>query len=737
VSPGRSLRHQMAEAAADRRMVAAVHLATWRKVEARTKSLQELRHADQLRQRAAEIRQHTLDNLPGHLEQFVQRITANGASVHFAPTAAAARQIICDLAARRRLKLAVKSKSMTTEEVGLNAALAAVGVRVVETDLGEFMVQIDRDRPSHIITPIIHKDRRQVGRALARELGCQYTEDPAQITRIVRGYLRDIFRHCDLGISGANFGIAQTGTICLITNEGNGRMTVTRPRVHVALLGIEKIIPRLSDLPVFLKLLARSSTGQPMGAYTTLVSGPKRPTDCDGPEELHVVLLDNGRSRILRGPLAEVLRCVRCGACLNACPVYRNVGGHAYNSVYPGPIGSLLTPLLYGPEHHELPRASSLCGACRVACLVQIDIPELLVRLRAAARGRQPLTKRLLMQAWSWAMCWPWLYRRGQKLLRRLLPDDGQGWGRSGIGPLKSWTRERDLRRPPALSFRDLWPDEPESRDRSGPRVGLRPDAGFRPARTGEFGPEGEGRIGSVGLRSPVADASRRWRSQSQPNDLPTLIADLRSRLARIARPTPLPEPPGPELREVGSHEDLSARFVKAAEAAGCRVHFASQESWLARIGEVLRADNVARVIVQPESDTALTEDRASELIKTLTTGGIRATASVDDSELFAAAACVTGVQLAVAETGTLVCVSSETSARGATLIPPIHVALVSPAQLVADLFDAFERLAQLGPLPAQVSLITGPSKTADIEGVLVTGVHGPGVVHIVLISQQ
>jgi L-lactate dehydrogenase complex protein LldF len=452
-----SLRARLAGAVGDQRVVDAVHLATWRKVEVRAESLGKLRHYDALRDRAAQIRQHTIENLPQYLGQFVERATELGATVHFAADAAAACAIVCRIATERNVKLAVKSKSMTTEEVHLNDALGAAGVRVVETDLGEFIVQIDHDRPSHIIAPIIHKDRRQIARALVRELGCPYTEDAAEMTQIARRYLRDIFRRCELGITGVNFGIAETGTLCLVTNEGNGRMTVTRPRVHVALLGIEKIIPRLADLPVFLKLLARSSTGQPMGSYTTLINGPKRPGDLDGPQELHVVLLDNGRSRILVGPDRAILRCIRCGACLNACPVYRNVGGHAYHSVYPGPIGSVLSPLLYGREYEELARVSSLCGLCYCACPVKINIPELLVRLRVAARDRQPGGKRVLMRGWAWAMRRPWLYRLGQRLMRRFLPDAGDGGARSGPGPLGAWTAERDLLRPARRSFRELW----------------------------------------------------------------------------------------------------------------------------------------------------------------------------------------------------------------------------------------------------------------------------------------
>ena len=293
-----NLRARLAAAVADRRVVQAVHLATWRKVDQRAAAMAELRHYEALRHRAAQLRRHVLENLPRFLDQFTAQLESRGVHVHRAADAAAARRIIAEIATTRGLKLAVKSKSMTTEEVALNDALEQAGVRVVETDLGEFIVQLDHDRPSHIITPIIHKDRRQVAQTMARELGCEYTEDPTALAKIARRHLRDIFRRCDLGITGVNFGVAETGTLCLVTNEGNGRLTVTRPRVHVALLGIEKLVPRLVDLPVFLKLLARSSTGQPLGAYTTLITGPRRPGDADGPQEVNVVLLEIGRAHV-------------------------------------------------------------------------------------------------------------------------------------------------------------------------------------------------------------------------------------------------------------------------------------------------------------------------------------------------------------------------------------------------------------------------------------------------------
>lgn len=454
-----AFRRRVSAGVANLPVLRAVHETTLHKVAQRAAGMAQLRDPQALCDLAARIRQHTLDHLPDYLERFAASLHRVGGHLHLAPDADTACRIVCRIARDCGARLAVKAKSMTSEEVHLNAALESAGVRVVETDLGEFIVQLDHDRPSHIVTPIIHKNRRQIATILQRELGCPYTEDPRELTAIARRHLRDIFRRCDLGITGVNFAVAETGTICICTNEGNGRMTISRPRVHVALMGIEKLIPRLADLPVFLKLLARSSTGQPLTVYTTLITGPPHGGETDGPRKLHVVLLDNGRSRLLGSPMVEVLRCIRCGACLNACPVYRNIGGHAYGSVYPGPIGSLLTPLLFGRRAHaELPRASSLCGACLAACPVRIDIPRLLIRLRTETADAQPLSKRMGIALWRRVMLSERLYSWAQRALRRL-PRDMEKWIPRRPGPLAAWTRIRDLPVPPD-TFRQRWQSE-------------------------------------------------------------------------------------------------------------------------------------------------------------------------------------------------------------------------------------------------------------------------------------
>jgi L-lactate dehydrogenase complex protein LldF len=350
---------------------------------------------------------------------------------------------------------------MTSEEIDLTAYLEDAGLEVVETDLGEYIVQIAKDHPSHIVTPIIHKSKLDVARLFADVLGIDYTEDPRELTLAARKVLREKFRRCDMGICGVNFAVAETGTVVLVTNEGNGRLCTSRPKVVVALMGIEKVIPTMRDLAVFLKLLAKSATGQRLTVYTSLITGPRRPDDLDGPDEFHLVILDGNRTNILASQFRETLRCIRCGACLNTCPVYRNIGGHAYKSVYPGPIGKLISPLLNSyDQYQELPQSSSLCGACLDACPVMIDIPAMLIEMRNDLRrkGYLPWSHRVAFRAWSVAMRSPWLYRVGAAMYRRFVDAGSRdGWNPKLPGPLAGWTDHRDVPAMAERSFREQW----------------------------------------------------------------------------------------------------------------------------------------------------------------------------------------------------------------------------------------------------------------------------------------
>ncbi|MCI0457703.1 MAG: LutB/LldF family L-lactate oxidation iron-sulfur protein [Gemmataceae bacterium] len=426
-----------------------------------------LADSDRLRDHAKRIKEHTLARLDHYLEQLEGSVQRLGGHVHWAATAQDARRIVCDIAKRAGCQRAVKSKSMTSEEVHLNPALEQAGIEVTETDFGEFIIQLAGERPSHLVAPAVHHTRESVARVLSKHLGTDLPDDPAALAMTGRLVLREKFRTADLGITGANFAVADTGTIVLVTNEGNGRLTTTWPRVHVALMGMEKVIPRLADLPVFLKLLARAATGQTLSIYTTLITGPRRAGELDGPEEFHLVILDNGRSRILASPFRESLQCIRCGACLNACPVYRRIGGHAYGGVYSGPIGSILTPLYDSvAANPHLPHASSLCGACQSACPVKIDIPHMLVGLRELQHhhgaGRW---EALAYRVWAALLRRPWLYRLAVRLARLLMrPWAKDGWLSRLHGPGAAWTASRDFPAPAARSFRDRWKDLDNSR---------------------------------------------------------------------------------------------------------------------------------------------------------------------------------------------------------------------------------------------------------------------------------
>jgi L-lactate dehydrogenase complex protein LldF len=427
-----------------------------------------LADSDALRDHAKRVKEHTLAHLDRYLEQLEASVRARGGHVHWAATAEGARRAVADIAHGAGCRQVVKSKSMTSEEVHLNPALEAAGVEVTETDFGEFILQLAGERPSHLVAPAVHHTRESIARILSARVGAPLPDDAAALARAGRRLLREKFAAADLGITGANFAVAETGTVVLVSNEGNARLTTTCPRVHVALMGIEKVIPRWEDLPVFLKLLARAATGQTLSVYTTLITGPRRPGDADGPEEFHLVLLDGGRSRVLATPFRESLQCIRCGACLNACPVYRRVGGHAYGGVYAGPIGSVLTPLYDGVSANpHLPQASSLCGACQAACPVKINIPHMLIGLRelghhaAGARRRHGVPwERLAYRLWVAVLRRPWLYRLALRAARTALrPLARGGWLGRLPGPGAGWTATRDFPAPAARPFRERWKD--------------------------------------------------------------------------------------------------------------------------------------------------------------------------------------------------------------------------------------------------------------------------------------
>ena len=456
----------------------------------RATAIGEIPRWEELREHARAVKAHTLARLDHYLERFVSHAEEAGSVVHWARDASEACEIVQSIARSHDARRIVKSKSMTTEEIHLNAALERAGAAPVETDLGEWIIQLAGETPSHIIVPAIHKTQAQVTELFVEKLEIEATDDVEELTRTAREHLRRHFAEADLGISGVNFAVAETGSILILENEGNARMTTSLPRVHVAVMGIEKVIPRFDDLEVFLRLLPRSGTGQHLTSYQSILTGPGRwevpgpgrlegPRPGEGPEKLHIVLLDNGRSAMLSEPVTrQSLACIRCGACLNACPVYQQIGGHAYGSVYPGPIGAVITPQLAGVEKAaQLPFASSLCGACRDVCPVKIDIPALLLDLRSKVVRREGLPhspaspqkaprlpsrrlERLAFRAWSLSMAGPRRYRIASWIASRIvrrIPVGPRSLAARWAAPLAAWSASRELPLPAERSFRERW----------------------------------------------------------------------------------------------------------------------------------------------------------------------------------------------------------------------------------------------------------------------------------------
>lgn len=445
---------------------AAVQQATGRFVGGRAARVAELPHFEQLRQMASDIRLHTIENLDFYLERLEEKVTAAGGQVHWAATAEDARQIVLEIARRNNVQLAVKSKSMATEEIELNHALGAAGIEALETDLGEYIIQLAGTGPSHIIVPAVHLTKEEIAALFSQKLGIQAPADPLELTRIAREVLREKFLSAEMGISGSNFLVAETGTLVMVTNEGNGRMCTTLPDLHVAVVGIDKVIPDWDSLTVFLKLLARSATGQKLSTYTQFITGPRREESEFGPREFHLVLLDNGRSDVLKDPIGrEVFKCIRCGACANVCPVYKNVGGFAYGWFISGPIGAIFAPQMLGtPVARELPYASTLCGACAEVCPVKIPIPAILRHLRRrVAEGDQlaaptmPIPIAAAAKLSAFALAQNWIYRLGARILPLAMSLFRRGdWIPSAPYPLSRWTKARPL---PLFTagFRQWW----------------------------------------------------------------------------------------------------------------------------------------------------------------------------------------------------------------------------------------------------------------------------------------
>ena len=447
----------------------AIYTATARLIDKRKHALEGdgLPDYQLLRTRAHEIKKHTIENLDRYLDEFAINVEAHGGTVVYCKDAVEVADFVLALAKDRGARLIVKSKSMTTEEIDLNERLEHHQLEAVETDLGEYILQLAHQRPYHIVAPALHMTRHDVAEIFTERLGVPHEIVIEKQTMIARRVLREKFLAADIGITGANFLVADSGAAVVVENEGNARLSSSAPRIHIVIAGIEKMIPRAQDVPLFLNLLGRSATGQPLTVYTSFLSGPRREGEIDGPGEFYVVLLDNGRTKLLADPeKRESLFCIRCGACLNHCPVYRKIGGHNYPWVYSGPIGAIITPQFHGVGANPwLPFASSLCGACAEVCPVKIDIPKILLALRSEvvdakqAQGSGGL-ERIAFRAFAWVMRHPRVYVALGRMAAAFAPRPvGDGWIRRlpwpiNLGPLKNWLSQRDLPPPARVSFR-------------------------------------------------------------------------------------------------------------------------------------------------------------------------------------------------------------------------------------------------------------------------------------------
>lgn len=426
----------------------------------RARAADALGNWDDWRDMGASIRDHVLENLDYYLVQLSDKVIENGGHVCFAKTADEATAYIEQVAKQKNARSVVKSKSMVTEEIGLNQVLERNGIKVVETDLGEYILQIDdHDAPSHIVAPAIHKNRRQVQQIFADKLGYQGSDEPEELTRFVREHIRQDFVQADIGITGCNFAIAESGSIALITNEGNARLSTALPKTHIAVMGMERLVPTFKELDVMVSLLCRSAVGLPLTGYVTVLTGPKEADQLDGPEEFHLVIVDNGRSDILASEFKSILRCIRCAACANTCPAYRHIGGQSYGSIYSGPIGAVLSPLLGGYEDfQDLPYACSLCTACNDVCPVKIPLADLLLKHREVMANAKltPLKERLTVGAFQLINKHPYIWqqsiRLGAKAANKMINNGDMRFKPQAV---EEWHETRDLPHTSHESFRD------------------------------------------------------------------------------------------------------------------------------------------------------------------------------------------------------------------------------------------------------------------------------------------
>lgn len=640
-----------------------------RRVNGRVTAFESLPDWKERRQRAHAVRADVIEHIEDYLQQFIKSADQNGMNVHRAKDADEAIKTIIEIAGKGSPLLVAKSKSMVTEEINLNHALEAEGMRVVETDLGEYIVQLRNERPSHIITPAVHLRRQDVGQLFHEKLNIPYTEDIPTMTNTARKILREVFLTADVGVSGVNFGVADTGGICIVTNEGNGRMVTSLPPVHIALMGMERLVRNLDDLSLMLSLLPRSATGQKLSVYTQLIHKPMNG------QQRHIVILDNGRTRLRSSPLKESLLCIRCGACMNACPVFREIGGHAYNSVYPGPIGSVISAGLLGSEFVPLAQASSLCGACKDACPVDIDLPKLLIRVRAGespspflaersanaveAGGGLSSMSKIFLRTYSRIAQSPRLFALSQKIA---------SLGSFLVSPLSDyihlpaftgWGYSKDLPRFAGKSFRQSW-----------------------------------AKIQNSNVTYPTEHRDDVSESDGLPHN---------------HRDSSVPALPQSEIEK-------TEQFIDELTKVSGQVFRISENDVTKKVIEFLKRQGVDRIHLESNVLDEAALEKAEITVSHSADAGIRVG--------------VTKAICGLADTGSILEADGEAGKLTASLLPEIHLAILRES----DIYPSLENAIHLTREYKSAVFITGPSRTGDIEMSHTIGVHGPGQVIVFLV---